>query len=122
PALEQAQEAIFVRLRTLPTMTPIEARDAVADAARQLMALRKTYPQPRATFEDFMNHVRHALDLVGPEHVGIGADWDGGGGVTGVEDNTGRSEITERPGEGGLTQAQVGQFSGGNALRVLGKG
>ena len=33
-----------------------------------------------------MKHILHALDLVGPDHVGVGADWDGGGGVVGMED------------------------------------
>jgi membrane dipeptidase len=119
PALEQAQGAIFARLRTLPAMTPIEARETIMDAARQLMALRKAYPQPRATFDDFMKHVRHALDLVGPEHVGIGADWDGGGGVTGMEDCAAIPKITEALVRDGHTESELRAIWGGNALRVL---
>ena len=78
------------------------------------------YPIPRASFEDFMQHVTHALDLVGPDHVGVGPDWDGGGGVTGMADVAALPKVTERLVKLGYTEAQLGQFWGGNVLRVLG--
>ena len=84
-------------------------------------ALNKQYPIPRATFDTYMTHVMHALDLVGPEHVGVGADWDGGGGVIGMEDVSTIPKITERLVKAGYTEAQLANFWGGNALRVLGK-
>ena len=68
-----------------------------------------------------MKHVMHALDLVGPDHVGVGADWDGGGGVVGMEDVSSIPKITERLVKAGYTEAQLANFWSGNALRVLGK-
>jgi membrane dipeptidase len=82
--------------------------------------LDKKYPIPHASFGDFMQHVTHALDLVGPDHVGVGPDWDGGGGVTGMEDVASLPKITERLVKLGYTEEQLGQFWGGNVLRVLG--
>jgi len=67
-----------------------------------------------------MAHVTHALDLVGPDHVGVGPDWDGGGGVTGMEDVYALPRITERLLKLGYTEAQLGKFWSGNVLRVLG--
>ena len=67
-----------------------------------------------------MQHITHALDLVGPDHVGIGPDWDGGGGVTGMEDVASLPKVTERLLKLGYTEPQLAQFWGGNALRVLG--
>ena len=119
PALEQEQNAIFRRLGTLSAMTQVEARETVGDVARQLMALRKKYPQPRATFDDYMRHVRHALGLAGPEHVGIGCDWDGGGGVVGMEDCAAVPKITEALVKDGLKESDLRAIWGGNALRVL---
>jgi len=58
---------------------------------------------------------------VGPDHVGVGADWDGGGGVAGMEDAASLPKITERLLKAGYTDAQLANFWGGNALRVLGK-
>ncbi len=43
------------------------------------------FATPRATFEDFMAHLLHALKVAGVDHVGVGIDFDGGGGVTGLE-------------------------------------
>ena len=68
-----------------------------------------------------MKHVMHALDLVGPDHVGVGADWDGGGGVEGMEDVASIPKITERLVKAGYTESQLANFWSGNALRVLGK-
>src|SRR5258706_16326700 len=100
-------------------MTPSAAKKTVSEAARDLMALRKKHPQPRATFEDVMKHLFHALDLVGPEHVGIGLDWDGGGGVTGMEDCSQIQKITERLIRAGYKDSALQSIWGGNALRVL---
>ena len=121
PALEQAQGAIFQRFRGIEDKSPAETQQIVSEAASQLMALRKQYPQPRATFDDYMKHVFHALDLVGPEHVGVGADWDGGGGVIGMEDCSKIQKITERLIKAGLKNAELRAIWGGNALRVIEK-
>jgi len=66
-----------------------------------------------------MKHVRHALDLVGPEHVGIGCDWDGGGGVAGMEDCAAILRITETLVKDGHKESELRNIWGGNALRVL---
>jgi membrane dipeptidase len=99
------------------------ARQMAAAMRAQTAAMKEIdakFPIPRASFEDFIKHTTHALDLVGPDHVGVGPDWDGGGGVTGMEDVSALPRITERLLKLGYTEAQLGQFWGGNVLRVLG--
>ncbi|MCP5410961.1 MAG: membrane dipeptidase [Alphaproteobacteria bacterium] len=110
---------IYGKLENLSAMTPEQATAAVREAAATLKAMNAKYPQPRATFEDYMKHVTHALDLVGPDHVGVGCDWDGGGGVAGMEDVASLPRITERLLKLGYTEAQLANFWGGNALRAL---
>jgi membrane dipeptidase len=61
----------------------------------------------------------HALEIVGPDHVGIGADWDGGGGVTGMEDVASIPKITERLLAAGYTEADLAKIWSGNVLRLL---
>ena len=51
-----------------------------------LVSIDKKYPYEVASLDDYMQHFFHALNLLGPAHVGVGADWDGGGGVIGLED------------------------------------
>lgn len=76
-------------------------------------------PPVRASFEDFMASLTHTLKLVGPEHVGIGADWDGGGGVTGMEDVAAIPRITERLLAEGYDEAALAKIWSGNVLRLL---
>jgi len=119
PERDKARGALYEKLENLSSMTPAEAATAVREVAAGMKTINAQYPQPRATFETYMQHVTHALDLVGPEHVGVGADWDGGGGVTGMEDVTSIPKITERLVKLGYTETQLAAFWGGNALRVL---
>jgi membrane dipeptidase len=119
PDREKAQGAIFVKLRGLSDLSPADATKAVADAARAMRALDVQYHTPRATFEDYMAHMLHALNLVGPEHVGVGADWDGGGGVTGMEDCASNWKITARLLKEGYGEADLRKIWSGNVLRVL---
>jgi membrane dipeptidase len=86
---------------------------------RARFAVDAAYPMPRATFDDFIKHLLHALRVVGPEHVGIGADWDGGGGVTGMEDVSSVPKITERLLAEGYSEADLAKIWSGNVLRLL---
>ena len=121
PDRDKARRAARAKMRDIGTMTPAEATAAVRAAALEMQAVNKQYPEPRADFDEYMKHVMHALDLVGPDHVGVGADWDGGGGVVGMEDVTSIPKITDRLVKAGYTEAQLANFWSGNALRVLGK-
>ena len=120
PERDKAMTAMRSALRAKPDASAAEVAKAARDQLVAVRALEKQYPIPRATFETYMQHVTHALDLVGPDHVGLGADWDGGGGVIGMEDVSSLPKITERLLKAGYTEAQLSNFWGGNALRVLG--
>jgi membrane dipeptidase len=120
PERAQAQAAIRASARTPSGASRAEVAAAQRKQMIAMKDLDRRYPIPHASFEDYMQHVVHALDLVGPDHVGVGADWDGGGGVTGMEDVASLPKITERLVKLGYSQTQLAQFWGGNALRVLG--
>jgi len=93
-----------------------EQRDAFI---KEMAELDKKFPVPQANFEDFMRHVNYALKLVGPEHVGFGADWDGGGGVDGMRDITGYPKVTERLLKEGYSEKDIANMWGGNVIRLL---
>ena len=119
PERDKARAALGQKTRSLAGLTPAQQSEGMRDAARERREIEARYPEPRATFEMYMSHVTHALDLVGPEHVGVGCDWDGGGGVTGMEDVAAIPKITERLIKLGYDEKQLAGFWGGNALRVL---
>ncbi len=77
------------------------------------------YPVPTATFDDFMKHLLHALEIAGPEHVGIGADWDGGGGVTGMWEVSSIPKITEGLLAAGYSEADLRNIWSGNVIRLM---
>src|SRR5690606_37803862 len=80
--------------------------------------LKDTSTAP-ADFEDYMRHVLHIIRVAGVEHVGFGADWDGGGGVAGFEDVTRLPRITARLLQEGFTEEQIAAMWSGNLLRVI---
>ncbi len=86
---------------------------------KEMAELDKKYPVPMANFDDFMRHVLYALKLVGPEHVGFGADWDGGGGVDGMRDITGYPKVTERLLKEGYSENDIAAMWGGNVIRLI---
>jgi membrane dipeptidase len=119
PEHDKARSALMQRMRKMDDLTPAQRAQVMGEVAAGMKELDRRYPEPRADFETYMRHVTHALDLVGPEHVGVGCDWDGGGGVTGMEDVTDLPKITERLLKLGYSESQLTAFWGGNALRVL---
>lgn len=68
---------------------------------------------------DFMEHFNHAVEVAGPDHVGIGSDFDGGGGVIGLNGDNDMVNITVLMLKHGYTPEQIEGFWGGNFLRVM---
>ena len=116
PQRDKALKPLFERLRLMPALQPA----AFAELSAQIREVQQRYPSPQATFADFMRHLLHTLEQVGPLHVGIGADWDGGGGVQGLEDVSQLPKITEALLQAGYSEADIGNIWSGNLLRVLG--
>ena len=81
--------------------------------------LNAEFPAPRSTYEKFMEHTYHVLDLIGPDHVGISGDWDGGGGVDGMSDVSMLQKITRDLLDAGYTREDVAKIWGGNMMRLV---
>jgi membrane dipeptidase len=113
PAREAAMADLSKRFAAATTVQ--ERKNLEAEYA----ATEARFPQPRATFDDFMKHLLHALQVAGVEHVGIGADMDGGGGVTGMEDIASYPKITAALLAAGYSKEDLAKIWGGNMLRVL---
>lgn len=71
--------------------------------------------------EDVVEHLMHALEVVGPEHVGIGSDFDSFNelGPVGLEDASMLVNLTEKLLEKGVSEDTVKLVLGGNWLRVI---
>lgn len=82
-------------------------------------AINQEFPAPRSSFEKYLEHLFYALELVGSDHVGIGADWDGGGGVDGMEDVAAIPRITRALIDAGYSEDDIEKVWSGNLLRVM---
>jgi membrane dipeptidase len=111
----EERDAVVERQEKWATLTPAERRRLAADKA----ALDAKQPYTPATFDDFMRSLLHAIRVMGVDHVGLGADWDGGGGVIGMEDVSKLPKITARLKREGYSDADIAKIMSGNLLRVM---
>lgn len=111
----EERNAIEERQRNWHRLTSAERRRLLADKA----ALDAQRPFTTATFDLFMRSMLHSIAVMGADHVGLGADWDGGGGVLGMEDISLLPRITERLRSEGFSERDIAKIMGGNLIRVM---
>ena len=90
PGRDAATKDLMSGYMRMDTMTGAEKRALVA----KRKAIEARFPAPRANFDMFMAHLLHAIKVVGIDHVGISGDFDGGGGVDGLDDITAYPKVT----------------------------
>ncbi|MCD8193481.1 MAG: gamma-glutamyl-gamma-aminobutyrate hydrolase family protein [Tannerellaceae bacterium] len=72
-----------------------------------------------ASLTDAIEHIDHMVKVAGIDHVGIGSDFDGGGGLIGCNGHNDLIQITVKLIEKGYTEEEIEKIWGGNLLRVL---
>ncbi|TWT48820.1 dipeptidase [Botrimarina hoheduenensis] len=91
-----------------------------AEIERQIAVWRSANRMPRGTIHDLLDHIDHIAKVAGPEHVGLGSDYDGVSVLpAGLEDVTSYPRITQGLLDRGYTAEQIRGILGGNLLRVM---
>lgn len=90
-------------------------------AKRREEVAREFGPAPKVGWEKIIEHIDHAVKLVGADHVGLGSDFDGGSMPEGMKDVTGLPKITEALLAKGYSESDIRKILGENLLRVLGE-
>jgi len=90
-------------------------------AMEQIAALDSKYGIKKADFDDYMRHLLHIIKVAGWQHVGLGADWDGGGGVQGYEDIAALPKVVQALLDAGYDEKQIDAILGGNTVRLIGE-
>lgn len=98
-------------------MRAIAAKGGVIQCATGRFFL-STLPKKEVTIKHLVDHIDHMKSVVGADHIGLGTDFDGGGGVVGLEDCTKVKAITVEMLRRGYTPTELGKFWGGNFLRA----
>jgi len=84
-------------------------------------AIEARYPSPPVYVKDAVDHIDHIVRLIGIDHVGIGTDFDGGGGLADCRDVTELKGITIELARRGYGRREIAKIWGGNAMRVMQK-
>ena len=113
--MSPARAKLFADYERIGELAP----EAQAELTRQWRELDKTETMWAADFEDYMKMVLRAIAVGGVDHVCFGADWDGGGGLKGIEDISALPKVTERLKQAGYSDADIEKMWSGNILRVL---
>ena len=115
--LEREKALALLRDGMKPTdeMTPderSEMRQAISD-------INEKFPTPLATTVDVVNHIDHIVKVAGIDHVGIGCDFDGGGGIQDVFDVSEVMNITIELVRRGYSETDIEKIWGKNLIRAF---
>ncbi len=72
-----------------------------------------------ATILDVLDHLEHAIEVMGIDHVGLGTDFDGDGGVRGLANSSELIHFTLQLLARRYSEADIQKIWGGNFLRVM---
>ena len=97
-------------------MRALAKRDGVAQTTVYNGFLRK---EGQATIVDAVEHLCHAARIMGVEHVGLGTDFDGDGGVPGLADASEIINFTRHLLKRQFSEQDIRLIMGGNFLRVM---
>src|SRR6266853_4381193 len=100
-----------------------ECGDDQECTARAAIALERKMTEegklPHVSWERIVDHIDHAVKLVGAEHVGLGSDFDGASMPEGMEDCSKLPKITEALLRKGYSDQDIRNILGENTLRVM---
>ena len=82
-------------------------------------SIDKNYPPLLPTISQAVDHIDHVVKVAGIDHVGIGSDFDGGGGLADCVDVADYPKITAELLKRGYSEKDIDKIWGGNFLRVF---
>ncbi len=112
-AIEAMREEMGVTTREARRAMDPEQRQ---EYSRRMAELDETWPP--ADIQTWGDHVDYIVDLIGIDHVGVGTDFDGGGGIRGFNDASESLNVTIELVRHGYTEEEIAKIWGGNFMRV----
>jgi len=121
PVIPGREKALKELEATYGSIRQIQDEALRTKAMAEREAVNREFPEVRANVQDLVDHIDHVRKVVGVDYVGIGTDFDGGGGVVGCDDVSGMIHVTEELIRRGYTDREIEKIWGGNFLRVFQK-
>jgi membrane dipeptidase len=116
PERDAAMEALREKYGSRRDIQDEATRAKAMEAYREIY---EKYPGEKATLQELVDHIDHVVELIGVDHVGIGTDFDGGGGVEGCDDVSEMPNVTRELLKRGYSEEDIQKIWGGNIMRVL---
>jgi membrane dipeptidase len=115
PDMESKLTELRIKYGDYDTISTEERKNQMRAEYREI---RKRY-EKLATVSDIVDHIDHVVQVIGIDHVGIGTDFDGGGGVEGCRNAAEVKNITIELLRRGYTKKEIEKIWSGNIMRVL---
>jgi membrane dipeptidase len=87
----------------------------------EYQTLNEKFPEHRATVQDAADHIDYMAKIMGVDHIGIGSDFDGGGGLIGIDHVSEMPNLTTELLKRGYSEKDIRKIWGGNLMRVFSK-
>ena len=115
PLKDSARNVLRVKFRDFIDLSDEEMKQA----RKEWREINNKYPSNLATVKDAVDHIDHIVQVAGIDHVGIGTDFDGGGGLADCYDVSEMPNITVELLRRGYTKEEIQKIWGGNLMRVM---
>jgi len=115
PERDSAFKAIEDKYRNFEDLT----KDEEKKAWKEWDEVDSIFPRPLAAVSDMVDHIDHIVKVAGIDHVGVGTDFDGGGGLADCEDVSRLGNITLELVRRDYSEEDIRKIWGGNIMRVM---
>lgn len=115
PARDSAIIALREKYENFRGLSPETRRKAIVE----WYAIDENFPLKLATVSNLVDHIDHVVHLIGIDHVGIGSDFDGGGGLADCYNASQMHIITVELLRRGYSNSDIKKIWGENLLRVF---
>jgi membrane dipeptidase len=115
PERDSAKQAVRKKFRNFEDLTDEEMKQARIE----WYAVDEMYPPKLASVSEAVDHIDHIVKVAGIDHVGIGTDFDGGGGLADCRDVSELGNITIELYKRGYSEEDIEKIWGKNIMRVM---
>lgn len=115
PARDSAELALRDKYGDWSKLSPDDQKVARTDYS----LVRQRFPDKLASVSDMVDHIDHIVKVAGIDHIGIGTDFDGGGGLADCQDASEMGNITLELVRRGYSKKDITRIWSGNLFRVM---
>ena len=115
PSRDSAMKALRKKYNNFEDLS----EDRMKQARAEWQDTDAKYPRELASVADACNHIDHIVKIAGIDYVGIGTDFDGGGGLSDCKDVAQLPAITLELMKRGYSKKDLAKIWGGNLFRVM---